>query len=82
MHELTFKTQREFNNEYPSGLFQCSNCTNLTTDRYFCISCGWRADGLLKTQGKGLKYTIADTKKTEEIFLPIEFYWKENQKDK
>ena len=39
----------------------------------FCINCGWRADGLLKTMNNGYKYTILDTKKTDETFKPIEY---------
>jgi len=53
-------------------MFKCTNCGNLTTDKYNCVKCGWRADGLLKTWGKGYKYTIEDLGITEEIFIPIE----------
>ena len=38
------------------------------------MKCGWRADGLLKTWGKGYKYTIEDEGITEEIFTPIELF--------
>lgn len=72
MQEEKFKSQREFNNRFPTGMYICSNCSELTTDRYTCTKCGWRADGLLKTWGKGFKYTILETGITEEIFKPIE----------
>ncbi len=53
-------------------MFICTNCGQLTDDKYTCLKCGWRADGLLKTWGKGYKYTIIETGTNEEIFIPIE----------
>lgn len=72
MKEEVFETQRQFNNKFPSKYFVCTNCGTLTEDKYTCIKCGWRADGLFKTWGKGYKYTILETGITEEIFTPIE----------
>lgn len=45
------------------------------------MKCGWRADGLLKTWGKGYKYTIEELGITEEIFPPIELF-KESEEQK
>ena len=72
MESEIFKTKREFKNKYPSGLFVCANCRQLSHDPYFCRYCGFRADGLVGTIGQGLRYTIEETGVTEEIFTPIE----------
>lgn len=68
----TFRTQREFNNKYPSKFYICSNCGYMNANKYTCQRCGWRADGLFKTMGKGYKYKILETGKEYEIFKPIE----------
>ena len=70
----TFKTETEFINKYPSKLYVCSFCGTLSKDRYQCHKCGFRADGLFKTMGKGYQYTIQDTGVTEEIFKPVEIH--------
>lgn len=80
MNNEIFKSQREFNNRFPSKYYICSNCGTLTDNKYTCEKCGWRADGLLKTWGKGYKYTILETGITEEIFKPIELL-NEGEKD-
>ena len=67
-----FETELEFMLKYPSGLFRCSNCQQVTNNSTECQYCGWRADGLLKTWGKGYKFKILDTKREYEIFKPIE----------
>lgn len=79
MQEEVFSTQREFNNRFPSKMYICSNCGELSEDKYTCRKCHWRADGLLKTWGKGYKYTILETGITEEIFKPIELLRKEEK---
>lgn len=81
MREEVFKTQREFNNKFPTKFYKCTNCGELIQDKYTCSKCGWRADGLLKTWGKGYKYTILETGITEEIFTPIELF-KESEENK
>lgn len=78
----TFKSHREFNKKFPTKMYRCTNCGNLTDNKYTCIKCGWRADGLLKTWGKGYKYTIEETGITEEIFTPIELLKGESQNGK
>lgn len=80
MYEETFRTKREFNKQYPSKVYICSNCNSLSSDKLNCSVCGWRADGLFGTMGKGLKYTIEETGESEEIFKPIEIYEKERRK--
>lgn len=80
MQEERFKSYREFNKKFPSKIYKCSNCGKLTNDKYTCINCGWRADGLLKTWGKGYKYTIEETGTTEEIFTPIELLKESEEK--
>lgn len=81
MQEETFNTQREFNNRFPTKMYICSNCGELTDDKYNCSKCNWRADGLLKTWNKGYRYTILETGITEEIFKPIELL-KESEETK
>lgn len=80
MYEEQFNTQREFNKRFPSGLYICTNCGDLTEDRYTCRKCGWRADGLLKTWNKGFKYRIEETGTEEEIFIPIELLKERKEK--
>ena len=81
VNPIVFKTEREFNKAFPSGMFLCTNCGSLTENRRFCKICGWRADGLLGTQDKGLKYTILETNESEEIFTPIEYKTKEEEEN-
>ncbi len=75
-----FNSRHEFNKKFPTKIFKCTNCGNLTTDKYNCSKCGWRADGLLKTWGRGYKYTIKDLGITEEIFTPIELLKESEEK--
>lgn len=72
MQTEVFNTELDFNLKFPSKLYTCSNCNQITNNPYECSYCGWRADGLLKTMDKGYKYTILETDRTEEIFRPIE----------
>ena len=79
MNIEVFKTQREFNNKFPSKIYICSNCGKMTTDKMNCNYCGWRADGLLKTWGKGYKYIIEElSPEVQEIFRPLETRRNEN----
>lgn len=72
MKEEEFETERDFKRKYQSNMYVCSNCHTLINDKYTCPNCGWRSDGLFKTMGKGYRYSIKQTGKTEEIFKPIE----------
>lgn len=67
-----FKNEREFFRKYPSKFYICSNCGYMQPSKFTCQKCGWRADGLLKTWGKGYKFKILDTKREYEIFKPLE----------
>lgn len=67
-----YKNEREFYHQFPSRFYICSNCGYMNFSKYVCQKCGWRADGLLKTWGKGFKYSILDKGITEEIFKPVE----------
>ena len=68
-----FKTQREFNNKFPSKFFICSFCAKLTPYKDYCIHCMARADGFLKTMGCGYKYIISEiSPEPQEIFKPLE----------
>lgn len=74
-----FETQREFNNKFPSKFYICSNCGKLIQDKYTCSYCGWRADGLFKTMGRGYKFIITEQgENIQEIFKPIEMEKEEN----
>ena len=72
MEEEIFKTEREFNFKFGSKFYICSNCEKLIQNKYECEYCGWRADGLFKTMGKGYRYKIIETGAEEEIFMPVE----------
>ena len=73
-----FRDWREFYHNYPSRFYTCSNCGYMNFDMFTCQKCGWRADGLLKTMGKGYKIKILSANKTLEIFKPIELEKGEN----
>lgn len=77
-----FKTQREFNNRFPSKFFICSNCNMMTPNKYTCSHCGWRADGLFKTMGNGYQFIIEEQGEViQEIFTPIEIRIQKNAAD-
>ena len=67
-----FETQRDFNNKFPSKFYICSCCGKIVIDKYTCNYCGWRADGLFKTFGKGYKFIIEEEGIEHEIFKPLE----------
>ncbi|MBQ7450691.1 hypothetical protein IJS77_04675 [bacterium] len=68
-----FKSERDFNNKFPSGFYICAYCEKIITDKKLCPYCGFRADGLLKTMGKGYKFIIEEiSDEVQEIFKPIE----------
>lgn len=73
-----FKTQREFNNKFPSKFYICSNCGRISEDKYNCNHCKWRADGLFKTMENGYKFIIEEiSNEVQEIFTPIEIIQQE-----
>ena len=71
MQEEVFKTQREFNNKFPSKIYICSNCKSLTGDPFQCPNCGNQSNSLPFKQNT-YTYQIEETGKTETIFTPIE----------
>jgi len=74
-----FETQREFNNKFPSKFYICSCCGKIVIDKYTCNYCGWRADGLFKTFGKGYKFIIKEQgADIQEIFKPVETMKEDN----
>lgn len=72
METEIFKNKTEFKIKYPSGLYVCAYCGQMTDSEIVCGYCGFRADGILKTMEKGYKYKIEDTGETSEIFNPTE----------
>ncbi len=75
IHE-TFKTQREFNNKFPTKIYKCPKCGHPSTNPYFCIYCKNQANNFIY---EGYKYTINETGITEIIFQPIELTNKESE---
>ena len=67
-----FKNERDFFRKYQSKFYICSKCGYMQPSKFTCQKCGWRADGLLKTWGKGYKFKILDTMREYEIFKPLE----------
>ncbi len=70
MQQEEFETVREFKQRFPSKLYVCSRCGNLTTDPFICTSCSNQSNGFLYTDT--YIYTIKETGETAQIFRPIE----------
>ena len=66
-----FKTKREFNNKYPSGLFVCSVCGGITPNPYKCSNCDGQSNNFVFSENS-YEYLIEETGKTDLIFRPIE----------
>ncbi|MDO5306866.1 MAG: hypothetical protein Q4E83_03815 [bacterium] len=66
-----FETQREFNKKFPSKLYICSQCGNLTPNPYHCRSCNNQSNNFLLTE-KTYQYKILETGISNTIFVPIE----------
>lgn len=86
-----FADQSELKAAIPSLRFTCPACNAISTDPYECNSgkpmlgkggkpsneiCNWKAYGLFRTFGKGLRFTIKegflDRPKIDEIFMPVD----------
>ena len=80
MQTEEFKTELEFREKFPSGLYLCPNCGILTTNKFYCQNCGCQANGLFGTMNKGYKYKIGEESE-QEIFMPVELFdrWKQNE---
>jgi len=82
-----FETLDDLKAAIPSKKFRCPICGGISTNPYKCNSgvakdgdekvCDWKAYGLLRTAGKGLRFTIKDSflekPYVDEIFMPIDF---------
>lgn len=66
-----FSDEREFRRKFPSRLYICPCCGNLTTTPYRCINCGNQNNNFLFAD-KTYTYKIQETGITETIFKPIE----------
>ncbi len=73
MQKENFKTELEYKNKYPSGLYICSNCRAMTSSATYCQNCGWSVNGLFGTMNKGYIHSIADGQPIE-TFQPIELF--------
>lgn len=79
-----FDTQADALAAMPSKRFRCPACGGTSTDPYECNSgeslgdktCDWKSWGLLRSLGKGFRFTIKegflDQPRVDEIFMPIE----------
>lgn len=67
----TFKDYREFNNKFPSKIYICSRCGNMTTNPHFCMSCENQANNFVFID-KTYTYKIIETNNVEQIFKPLE----------
>lgn len=78
-----YQTSDELREIVGDAGFRCPACDGVSTDPYECnagkerdgVICNWKAYGLFKTFGKGLKFTIVDKfmeiPKVDEIFMPV-----------
>lgn len=82
---VIYENQAALQQAFPSRKFRCPLCEGVTTDPYECHSglemepgklCDWKAYGLFKTVGRGLRFTVKDAflenAIIDEIFLPLE----------
>jgi hypothetical protein len=79
-----FDTPIAFAEAFPSGRYVCPSCEGISTNAYECDAgtvrddkpCNWKAYGLFRTAGKGMrvlvKSTFKDSPRVHEIFMPIE----------
>ncbi len=70
MEIFKFKSEYEFRQKFPSGLYRCPSCNSIGNEPKHCKFCDWSADCLIKTMGKGIVVEIDG--KQNEIFKPIE----------
>ena len=70
---LTFKSSRDFYNQFPSQLYKCPKCGKMTADPYYCEYCGNQSTNFIYS-GSGLTFTIEEENRIETIFRPIELH--------
>ena len=80
MQTEEFKTEREFNNKFPTKMYICSRCGSLTDNPYQCRECENQSNNFALID-ESYQYTILENGKTELIFKPIELF-KENNNGK
>lgn len=80
MQTEEFKTEREFNNKFPTKMYICSRCGSLTDNPYQCRECENQSNNFTLID-ESYQYTILENGKTELIFKPIELF-KENNNGK
>jgi hypothetical protein len=80
-----FETREELKAAFPAMQFRCPSCHGLSTNPYTCNTgivrkdkkvCDWKAWGLFRTLGEGLRLTVKEGflehPRVEEIFMPVE----------
>ena len=71
--QMNFETEREFNKKFPSGLYVCSLCGEISFDAYQCLNCGNQSNNFA-LYDKTLEYLIKDKGIKNRIFLPAELF--------
>lgn len=66
-----FKTIRDFNNKFPSKIYICSKCKNMTTNPYQCTCCDNQSNNFIFAS-EAYTYKILETNTVQQIFKPIE----------
>lgn len=66
-----FETIRDFNIKFPSKIYICSKCKNMTTNPYQCNCCDNQSNNFIFTT-ETYTYKILETNTTHQIFKPIE----------
>ena len=80
-----FETEKEMRETIKTMQFRCPGCKGVSTNPYECNSglemekgkkCDWKAYGLFRTMGEGLRFTIKNTfvekPFIDEIFMPLD----------
>ncbi len=80
-----FETKADLRAAFPSMQFRCPSCHGVSTNPYTCNTgivrkdkkvCDWKAWGLFRTLGEGLRLAVKegflDHPRVEEIFMPVE----------
>ncbi|MDW5418141.1 hypothetical protein R6242_16365 [Iodobacter sp. CM08] len=80
-----FDNLQDLFKQYPSKQYRCPACKGVSSNPYDCNSgiqsksnkpCDWKAYGLFRTLGEGLRFTFREgfqeNPRIEEIFMPIE----------
>ena len=78
-----YQTEDELREIVGKAGFRCPACEGVSSNPYECdagverdgVICNWKAYGLFKTFGKGLRFTIVEKfmeiPKVDEIFMPV-----------